>query len=81
MKTYEVTLILSGIDPDNIHDLTERCYHEFSDGLIGVSSGIPFIDVGREAESLEAAIKSALTSAKNCGIEVKFVRLIPQDYQ
>ncbi len=81
MKTYEMTLILSGVDPDNIHDLTDRCYHEFNDGLIGVSCGVPYIDVGREANSLEDAIKSALVSASVCCIEVKYIRLNPQDYQ
>jgi hypothetical protein len=73
MKTYEMTLILE-------EDPRERCYPEFSDGLIGVSCGVPYIDVGREAPSLEDAIQSALTSAKAVGVKVKQIRLEPNNF-
>lgn len=73
MKTFEES-------PDNHPDMSERCYPEFSDGLVGVSCGIPFIDVSREAVSLEEAIKSALASAKAVGVKVKYIRLDPAEF-
>lgn len=76
MKTYDLTLILEE-NPDNHPDMCERCYPEFSDSLIGVSCGVPYIDVSREASSLEEAINSALASAKAVGVKVKCVHLPP----
>lgn len=80
MKTYELTLILVGDDPDNHPDMAERCYPEFSDGLVGVHCGVPFIDVSREADSLEDAVKSVLASAKAVNVKVKCVQLDPADF-
>lgn len=85
MKEYDLTLILNLSheeygEPDDIAAIAERSYPQFNDGTVGVSCGVPYIALTREAESLEAAVKSALASAKAVGVGVKQINLDPADF-
>ena len=75
MKKYEFSLILKGP-----LELTEEIADELfdagcDDGTPGTSSGVFSIEFHREANSLEAAINSAMESVKSAGYEVERVEI------
>lgn len=75
MKTYEFSLILKGPI-----ELTESIADELfaagcDDGTPGTRNGVFSIDFHREAESLEAAIQSAIANVKSTGREVDHVEI------
>ncbi len=60
MQTYQFTLIVGGPDLQS-DELAEEIFDAgCDDALIGVSDGIQYADVDREAPSLEEAILSAI---------------------
>lgn len=82
MKIYDFTLILKGP-----LELTEEIADELfaagcDDGTPGTSGGVFSIDFHREAESLEAAIHSAVRNVRSAGYEPERVEieagLLPQ---
>jgi hypothetical protein len=82
MNKYQFSLILT-----NSPELTEEIADELfeagcDDGTPGTCSGIFSIDFHREANSLEAAIHSAIKNVKAAGYEVERVEIeagaIPQ---
>ena len=75
MTKYEFTLILEGA-----LDLTEDIADELfeagcDDGTPGICNGVFSIDFHREANSLEEAIRSAITNVKSAGYEVGRVEI------
>jgi hypothetical protein len=82
MKKFEFTLIFKG------HwELTEEMADALfeagcDDGTPGTCNGVFSIDFHREADSLESAIRSAITDVKSAGYEVARVQIevdaIPQ---
>jgi hypothetical protein len=75
MTKYEFRLILSGP-----LELTEEIADELfeagcNDGTPGTCEGVFSIDFHREADSLEEAIRSAITDVKSVGYEVKRVEM------
>jgi hypothetical protein len=82
MMNYEFSLILKGP-----LELTEEIADELftagcDDGTPGTSDGVFSIDFHRDADSLEAAINSAMENVKSAGYEVEHVEIdagaIPQ---
>jgi hypothetical protein len=79
MKTHEFTLVLSGID--EISTEIEDALHEAGcdDALLGVRSGVPFLDFDREAEDFGAAVLSAIRDVGASGTGLRVVRVEPDD--
>ena len=75
MIKYEFTLIL-----EEPLDLTEDIADELfeagcDDGTPGICNGVFSIGFHREANSLEEAIRSAITNVKSAGYEVERVEI------
>lgn len=75
MTKYEFTLILKGAP-----ELTEEMADELfaagcDDGTPGTCNGVFSIDFHREADSLEAAIRSAIAHVRTAGYEVERVQI------
>ena len=75
MTKYEFTLILKGQ-----LELTEEIADELfeagcDDGTPGTCNGIFSIDFHRESDSLEEAIRSAISNVKSAGYEVERVEI------
>ena len=75
MKKYEFSLILKGR-----LELTEEIADELfeagcDDGTPGTCNGVFSIDFHREADSLEAAINSAIKNVKAAGYDVERVEI------
>jgi hypothetical protein len=71
IASYQFTLILTGIK-DLTPDVTDALYEAgFDDALVGVSAGVPYIDVNhRRAESLENAVREAIRDVEKAGFHV-----------
>lgn len=70
MTKYSFTLILRGA-PELTEDLAERLYSAgCDDGSPGMCNGVTLIDFHREAESLEAALRSAIADVNAAGCTV-----------
>lgn len=77
MKLYEFSIIASGLDP-NAEDFDIRFYEAgCDDATIAFQKGHIIVDFGREAESLEDAIASALADVKKAGATVDRVEPDP----
>ena len=75
MKKYEFSLILKGS-----LELTEEIADQLfeagcDDGTPGTCNGVFSIDFHREADSLEAAINSAIQNVKTAGYDVEHVQI------
>ena len=75
MTKYEFTLVLKGP-----LELTEGVADELfeagcDDGTPGTCNGVFSIDFHREANSLEAAIRSAIGNVRSAGYEVERVEI------
>lgn len=74
MKTYEFSLVLTapGLTDDDCDALYEAgC----DDGTVVTRNGVTHIAFDREAESLEAAIRSATAQVRVAGFEVARVEM------
>lgn len=70
MKVHEFSIIASGLDPE-AEDFFDRFYEAgCDDATVAFQKGHIIVDFGREAESLEAAIASAISDAKKAGATV-----------
>jgi hypothetical protein len=75
MTKYEFSLILKGT-----RELTEEIADQLydagcDDGTPGTCNGVFSIDFHREADSLEAALRSAIAHVKLAGYEVERVEI------
>lgn len=71
MTKYEFTLILRG-DLELTEGIANALFAAgCDDGTPGTCNGIFSIDFHREADSLEAAIRSAIANVKSAGYEVE----------
>ena len=70
MKTFEFTIVASGLD----HDSDEFIDHLFEagcdDATIAVARGVIIIQFAREAESLDDAISTAIANVRSTGATV-----------
>lgn len=77
MKLHEFSIIASGLEP-NAEDFDTRFYDAgCDDATIAFQKGHIIVDFGREAESLEDAIASALADVKKAGATVDRVEPDP----
>ena len=75
MTKYEFTLILKGT-PELTEEMADALYEAgCDDGTPSTCNGVCSIDFHREAESLEAAIRSAIAHVKSAGYEVERVEI------
>jgi hypothetical protein len=75
MTKYEFTLILRG-DLELTDQISDELFAAgCEDGTPGTCNGIFSIDFHRRADSLEAAIHSAIASVRRAGYEVERVEI------
>jgi hypothetical protein len=78
MKTYEFSIIASGLDP-SADDFESRFYNAgCDDATISFQKGHIIVDFAREADSINAAIVSAIECVKSAGATVE--RVEPDPY-
>jgi hypothetical protein len=75
MTKFEFTLILKGD-----HELSEEMADALfaagcDDGTPGTCEGVASMDFHREADSLEAALRSAIADVQKAGYEVGYVKM------
>jgi hypothetical protein len=75
MREHEFMIILS---PDPTEEQADKLYGIFSDGTIATVAGTPLIHFHREADSLESAIRSAISEVRGAGFDVIRVELQPE---
>lgn len=77
MKTFEFTIIATGLDPQ-ADDFESRFYEAgCDDALVSFQKGHILVDFSREAESLEAAIAFAVQACRDAGATVEHVEPDP----
>ena len=77
MKTYEFSIIASGMDPE-ADDFEARFYDGgCDDALVAFQKGHIIIDFAREAESVDQAISSAIENVRSVGAVVDRVEPDP----
>ena len=70
MKTYEFSVIVSGLD-NNADDFEDRFYEAgCDDALVAFQEGHIIVDFAREANSIEEAIASAVENVRSIGASV-----------
>ena len=74
--SHEFTLVLmpGEVTDDQVNSLYEA---GLDDGTVSTSRGIARIDVTRDADSLESAIRSAIGQVKAAGLTVATVEIEP----
>jgi hypothetical protein len=79
MQTYDFTLILSGV-PELTDAVCDALFEAgCDDAVLGQRDGVVFLDFGREADSAQAAILSAIAAVEGAGIGAQVVRVEPDD--
>ena len=75
MNKYEFTLVLRG-PLELTEEIAEKLFQcGCDDGTPGICDGVFSIDFHRRADSLEAAINSAIQQVRNAGHEVERVQI------
>lgn len=77
--SHDFCLVLNAGDvtDEQVHALYEA---GLDDGTVSSSQGVTRIDVTREAESLEAAVRSAIGQAKAAGLSVARVEIDAEQF-
>lgn len=77
MKTYEFTIIATGLDPQT-QDFEQRFYDSgCDDALVSFQKGHILVDFSRDAVSLEDAVASAVENCRQAGATVERVEPDP----
>ncbi|MBI1904442.1 MAG: hypothetical protein HYS13_25380 [Planctomycetia bacterium] len=75
MKTYDFTLVLSGVT-ELTDELADRLFEAgCDDGSPGSCNRVVTIDFHRRAASLEAALRAAITSVRTAGCRVERIEI------
>jgi hypothetical protein len=75
MTKYEFTVVLQG-SPELTDELADKLFAAgCDDGTPGMGSGVTVIDFHREAESLEAALWTAIAQVNSVGESVARVEI------
>jgi len=70
MKTFEFSIVASGLDPE-AEDFADRFFNAgCDDATLCFQKGHIILDFGRQAESIDAAIVSAVECVTAAGAEV-----------
>jgi hypothetical protein len=75
MQEHDFTLILT-TEPDQ--EDADRIYGILDDGTLSTVCGVPQVHFHREATSLEAAIRSAISNMSTAGFTVARVEIAPE---
>jgi len=75
MHAYDFTLVLAGCDAMTAEMADALFAAGCDDGSPGSSEGVVSIDVHREADCLEAAIRSAIADVQRAGYTVAYARI------
>jgi hypothetical protein len=79
MAKYDFTVVLKG-SPELTEELADRLFAAgCDDGTPGMFAGQTVVDFHRDADSLEAAIRSAVASVAAAGCTVERVQLDASD--
>lgn len=79
MATHTFTLVLTGIAAID-SEIEDRLFEAgCDDALLGIRDGVVYLDFDREAESLTEAILSAIENVEGAVLEVKVVRVEPDE--
>ena len=79
MEVHSFTLVLAGIT-EITSEVEDRLFEAgCDDALLGIRDGVAFLDFDRESESLLDAILSAISNVEQSGLEVKVIRVEPDD--
>ena len=79
MATYRFTVILAGLREIS-DDLAETLFEAgCDDGSPWSSQGVAAVGFDREAESFEAAVRSAIADVQKAGCHVAWVKIEPED--
>lgn len=76
MKPYEFTVIL---EREPSEDEADRLYGIIDDGTIATLIGVPQVSFHREAQSLEKALRSAMTDLQTGGFRAMRIECDPAD--
>lgn len=75
MKKYEFTLVLAG-DLELSDEVSDGLFAAgCDDGTPGTCNGVFSIDFHRQADSLEAALRSAIDNVRAAGFEVDHIEM------
>jgi hypothetical protein len=74
VRIHEFNLILAA-EPNEAE--ADILYAVFDDGTIATMSGVPQIQFHRQAESLEEAIRSAVTEVRKAGFQIQRIEMQP----
>lgn len=78
-KTYEFTLVLKNVD-EHTENLEDSLYESgCDDALINFREGAVYLDFGRTAISLEAAVISAIKNVESASVKAIVVSIAPED--
>lgn len=76
MSEFEFTIHVKSIPNDDLETWTNQLWDNgCQDSSPGISCGRPSVHFCREADSLEAAMKSALELVRSTGVEVERIEL------
>jgi len=79
VATYRFTVILAGLREIS-DDLAETLFEAgCDDGSPWSSQGVAAVGFDREAESFEAAVRSAIADVQKAGCHVAWVKIEPED--
>lgn len=79
-STYAFTLILDGIS-ELTPAVMDAVYEAgFDDALFGISVGVPFLDVEREASSAREAVIGAIAQVNRVGHGLRVLRVEPENF-
>jgi hypothetical protein len=73
MRVQKFTLILSGVPKLTDEGADAPFEAGCGDALVGTRDGVVFLDFSREAESLRAAMLSAIADVEKSGVGAKVV--------
>jgi hypothetical protein len=80
METYDFTLILDLNGREMTNEMCDAFYEAgLDDATIGVSGGVPFADLSREAGDVLEAVASAIKDVEDAGVGATVVRVEPDD--
>ena len=78
MSKYEFSLVLKG-SPELSEEIADKLFEcGCDDGTPGTCNGVFTVDFHREADSLEAAINSAIKNVRDAGQDVEQVQIEAQ---
>lgn len=73
-KTYNVTLELLNVDPDDLEDVANAIYEVRDDAFVYATGGVAYVELPQKAVSGFDAILGAQVDIKKAGYSSKLVK-------